>query len=203
MNVIFNAFNYTLGTTILGVYFKVQSFVFMPCFGMNQGLLPILAYNYGANKKQRFVHAFRLAITVAVCIMVVGLILFQTLSGVILGIFPHAFGTPELKAQAVNAFRIISISFIPAAFSIITITMFQSIGRGFNSMLMSILRQIGVLLPVAILICLVLDASKIWWAYPIAEIAVVAVFMPIAIKTINKVFALKATLNDQESNNAA
>ncbi|MBQ9709682.1 MAG: MATE family efflux transporter [Clostridia bacterium] len=203
MNFLFKLFDYAIGTTILGVYFKVQSFVFMPCFGLNQGLLPVLAYNYGANKKDRFMKAFKVALITAVSIMTVGLILFQTLSGTILSVFPHAFGTPEMKMQAVTAFRIISISFIPAAFCIITITMFQSIGYGFNSMLMSILRQLVILLPVAIFICLVFKAGYIWWAYPIAEIAVVAVFIPIAFKTISKVFAIKATISQQENVNAA
>ncbi len=177
--------------TILGVYFKVQSFVFMPCFGLNQGILPILAYNYGANKKPRFVRAYATAVTVALIIMAAGLAVFQFGSGLILGLFRSIAENPDLLAKAIRAFRIISVCFIPAGLSVITITMFQSIGYGFSSMLMSVLRQLVILLPVAYLLCRFASAAYVWWAYPIAEVAVIAVFLPIALATIKKVFIKK------------
>lgn len=189
MNFIMKSFNFESGITILGVYFKVQSFVFMPCFGLNQGLLPILAYNYGANKKDRFVKAYRIAITVALCIMAVGFTLFMTLSGGIISIFKNVAEIPALKEAAVSAFRVFSISFIPAGFCIITITMFQSVGHGIKSMLMSMLRQLVFLIPIALFITAVINPQYIWWAYPIAEVLVASIFMPIAFSTVKKVFA--------------
>ncbi|MBP5307987.1 MAG: MATE family efflux transporter [Clostridia bacterium] len=203
MNGILSFFKSKYGITILGVYFKVQSFVFMPCFGLNQGILPILAYNYGANKKDRFDKTFRIALTVALIIMAVGFVLFQTVSGYILSAFGSISANAEMHAQAVSAFRIISVSFLPAALSVITITMFQSIGRGVSSMLMAVLRQVGVLIPAALVLCVLYGVNAVWWAYPIAEIAVIAVFFPIALKTIAKVFAIKAAFAKKEITDAA
>ncbi len=202
MNIILKAFSYESGITILGVYFKVQSFVFMPCFGLNQGLLPILAYNYGANKKDRFMRGYRIAIITALIIMAVGVLLFMTLSDPILSIFKNVAEIPALKEQTIVAFKIFSLSFIPAAFCIITITMFQSVGRGFSSMLMSMLRQLVFLLPIALFISAVIDVVQIWWAYPIAEVLVAIIFMPIAFRTIRKVFEKKAVNLDKEMANA-
>lgn len=192
LNAVFNAFDSPDNVTILGVYFKVQSFVFMPCFGLNQGILPILAYNYGAVKKDRFVKAYTIALITALTIMVVGLLLFQTTSPLILSAFRSVSENAALLKKTVKAFRIISISFLPAALGIITITAYQSIGRGISSMLMSILRQVGFLLPVALLLCFTAGVDHVWWAYPVAEVAVIAVFFPLAIKTINAVFEQKS-----------
>jgi len=186
-----HSFDYGNGVTILGIYFKVQSFVFMPCFGLNQGILPIIAYNYGANKKPRFVKAFKIAIITALTIMIIGTVLFLTVSDKIIGLFENVAADEVLKAEMVVAFRKICICFIPAAVSIISITMFQSVGYGVRSMIMSILRQLVILIPVALFFCAIGHKNQLWWAYPIAEITVVAVFLPIAIKTIRKVFKEK------------
>ncbi len=191
MNIIFGLFNSEYGVTILGTYFKVQSFIFMPCFGLNQGILPIMAYNYGANDKKRFVKTYKLALIIALCIMAVGVIIFQTLSGVILGAFKSIAENEVMFNECKTAFRIISVCFLPAGLSIITITMFQSVGYGVNSMLMSILRQLVILLPAAVLLCATAGVAHIWWAYPIAEFAVIAVFFPIGLNVIKKVFERK------------
>ena len=203
MNGILRYFKSKYGITVLGVYFKVQSFVFMPCFGLNQGILPILAYNYGANKKDRFDKAFRIALTVAVSIMAIGFVLFQAFSRPILSVFGSIGANEEMLNQAVKAFRVISVSFLPAGLSVITITMFQSIGKGVSSMLLSILRQVGVLLPAAIALSALTGVNNIWWAYPIAEVAVIAVFFPVALSTIKKVFASKAAVRAGEEAHAA
>ena len=203
MNAIMVIFNSEYGITILGVYFKLQSFVFMPCFGLNQGLLPILAYNYGANERGRFVKTYRLGISIALIIMAVGLLLFQTITKYILGAFASVANNAEMLSQAIYAFRVISISFLPAALSIITITMFQSVGKGLNSMIMSVLRQIGVLLPSAYLLSVIFGVEQIWWAYPFSELLVVLIFIPIAIKTVRKVFDDKAALHAEGEQNVA
>jgi len=203
MNGMLRYFRSKYGITILGVYFKVQSFVFMPCFGLNQGILPILAYNYGANKKDRFYKAFRIALTVATVIMAVGFTLFQTVSRYILSVFGSIGANEEMLEKAVSAFRIISVSFLPAGLSVITITMFQSIGKGVSSMFMSILRQVGVLLPAAFLLSLLAGVNLIWWSYPIAEIVVIVIFFPLALKTIKKVFYEKERAVNTEAVNAA
>ena len=203
MNGILRYFRSKYGITILGVYFKVQSFVFMPCFGLNQGILPILAYNYGANKKDRFYKAFRIALTVATVIMAVGFTLFQTVSRYILSVFGSISANEEMLEKAVSAFRIISVSFLPAGLSVITITMFQSIGKGVSSMFMSVLRQVGVLLPAAFLLSLLAGVDLIWWSYPIAEIVVIVIFFPLALKTIKKVFYEKERAVNTEAVNAA
>ena len=174
--------------TILGLYFKVQSFVFMPVFGLNQGIMPILAYNYGANNKERFNKAFSIGIKVALCIMSAGFLLFFFGSELLLKLFN---AEEAMLTEGMYAFKTISLCFIPAAFSILIITMFQSIGHGIKSLIMSLARQLGLLLPLAIILKNQFGLKGVWYAYPIAEIIVLVVFLPIAIKTIIKVFKQK------------
>lgn len=173
------------GVTVLGVYFKIQSFIFMPVFGLTQGALPILGYNYGAKEEHRFRKTFFYAISFALAIMVIGLVLFQTIPGPILGMFDLS-SSLDLGMRAI---RIMSICFIPAALSIVISTMFQAIGHGVKSMLMSLARQLIILIPCAIIIkALTHTDDYVWWSYPIAEIACCAVFIPIALLTIKKIF---------------
>ncbi len=174
--------------SILGAYFKLQSFIFMPVFGLSQGTMPILGYNYGANNKQRFMKTVKLAILSAFCIMTVGLLIFQIFPGTLLQMF-NAKG--EFLTQGISALRTISWCFIPAAFGIILTTMFQSIGRGFTSMMVSVLRQLGFILPVALLLSSLFGIDGVWFAYPIAEISVVVIFIPLAIHAVRKVFLKK------------
>ena len=173
------------GVTILGIYFKVQSFIFMPVFGLTQGALPIMGFNYGAKEKQRFFETFKLSIITSLCIMTAGLLLFQFGSGLITSLFSLG----SITNQAKLAFRIISICFIPAAISIIISTMFQSIGHGYKSMLMSILRQVVFLIPTALILKLITKSdAAVWWSYPVAEILCFSIFAFIAIKTVKNVF---------------
>lgn len=166
MNLILISFSST-ATAVFGVYFKLQSFIFLPVFGMNNGLVPILAYNYGAGQKERFIKALRCGVQYAVAIMFVGLIIFQTIPDVLLGMFDAsdamlAIGTPAL--------RTISYSFVFAGFGIVCGTAFQALGSATYSMMVSIARQLVVLLPAAYLLSLTGKVENVWWSFPIAEL---------------------------------
>lgn len=152
---------------VFGAYFKVQSFIFMPVFGLNNGMIPILAYNYGARHKKRIMDTIKLSVITAICIMMVGLLLFQTSSGTLLKIFD---ATEEVVKIGVPAFRIISLSFIFAGFCIVILSVFQAFGSGFLSLLVSAVRQLVVLLPVAFLLSKLMGLSYVWFAFPVAEI---------------------------------
>lgn len=151
---------------IIGVYFKIQSFVFMPIFGLNNGLIPIVAYNYGAQRRKRIVEAFRFSLTIALSIMVLGTILFWTIPELLLTMFNP---TEETLAAGANAFRIISTSFIFSGVAIVCSGTFQAMGRGFSSLLISAIRQAIVLLPALIALLHLVGAGSIWFAYPAAE----------------------------------
>lgn len=170
--------------TSLSLYFKLQSFVFMPVFGFNQGALPILAYNYGARNKDRYMKTARLYLLTAIGFMFVGMLLFRFKTDLMLSFFEM---NDELKAIAEVTLRTISLSFIPAAISIAITTMFQSFGKGTISMIQSILRQLGFLIPAAYLLSNV-SLEAIWYAYPIAETAVVIIFVPMIIKLYHNSF---------------
>ncbi|MDL2220370.1 MATE family efflux transporter [Eubacteriales bacterium OttesenSCG-928-N14] len=151
--------------SVLGSYYKLNSFIFMPVFGLNQGLMPVMGYNYGAKNRQRLMHALRIGCMVAICIMAVGTLLFWVFPEQLLGIFSP---TPERIAIGVPAFRIISISFVGAAVSIIFSTLFQAIGNGKLSLLVSLLRQVVILLPSAYFLSK-LGVSYVWYAWPLSE----------------------------------
>lgn len=185
MNAILAPYSEGVGVSVLGVYFKIQSFVFMPVFGLTQGLMPILSYNYGSGDKKRFNHALRLGLITAVIIMVLGLALFQFGTPLIMRLF-NAQG--EFLTQGIYALRIISICFIPAAFGIVLTTTVQSLGRGVLSLFMSLLRQIVIILPVALLFAVLWGLNGVWFCYPIAEFIVVMLFLPMALHTVNKKF---------------
>ncbi|MEG1791833.1 MAG: MATE family efflux transporter [Clostridia bacterium] len=174
---------------VLGVYFKLQSFIFMPVFGLNQGSMPILGYNYGANNKSRFRQTILVCFCSALTILSIGLLLFQILPKQMLELFS---ASDEMIDVGVNALRFISLSFIPAAMGIVMINMFQSIGHGFKSMAMSLLRQIIFLLPIAFLLSKVTILKYVWLAFPIAEILTVIIFFPIAVQTIKTAFRKRA-----------
>ena len=166
MNLILISFTST-ATAVFGVYFKLQSFIFMPVFGMNNGLVPILAYNYGAGRRDRFVQALKCGIAYAVGIMVVGVVIFQSIPHVLLGFFE---ASEEMLAIGVPALRTISLCFVMAGFSIICGTSFQALGNAVYSMIISIARQLLVLLPAAYLLSLAGNVDYVWWSFPIAEL---------------------------------
>lgn len=166
MNLILISFTPT-ATAVFGVYFKLQSFIFMPVFGLNNGLVPILAYNYGAGRRDRFTDALKCGILYAVSIMAVGVIIFQTVPQILLGFFE---ASDEMLRIGVPALRIICLSFLPAGFGIVCGTAFQALGNAVYSMLVSIARQLVVLLPAAYLLSLTGEVTSVWWAFPIAEV---------------------------------
>lgn len=166
MNLILIAFSST-ATAVFGVYFKLQSFIFMPVFGLNNGMVPIIAYNYGAGKKSRVVKIIKLSIAYAVGIMFVGLIILQIIPDKLLLMFN---ASETMLAIGVPALRIISTSFLFAGFCIVCGSVFQALGNGVYSMCVSIIRQLLVLLPVAYLLSKLGEIRYVWFAFPIAEI---------------------------------
>jgi putative MATE family efflux protein len=173
---------------VLTLYFKIQNFVFMPVFGLNQGGLPILSYNYGSGDKERYMRTFGLMLRSAFIILLVGLIIFQAFPEGLIRIFTSEESTISIGK---NAFRIISLSFLPAAFGIILTVTFQSISYGHSALLMSFLRQALLLIPSAFLLGKFLGLKYIWLSFPISEFIVAVVFYPIIRKIINEVFARK------------
>lgn len=166
MNQILQGFN-EVATGVFGIYYKLQSLFFMPLFGINNATISILAYNYGARKPKRIVHTLKLATAVAVCIMLVGLAVFQLLPQALLGIFNP---TEEFLAIGVKALRILCLPFPVAAICISLGASFQALGKGSYSTVVSLCRQLIVLLPAAYLLSLTGDVNNVWWSFPIAEV---------------------------------
>ena len=164
---------------VFGAYFKLQSFIFMPIFGLNNGMIPIVAYNYGAKKRGRITGTIKLSVIYAVSIMFLGFLIFQFGGDKLLGLFD---ATDEMLALGVPALRIISIHFLLAGFSIVASSVFQALGNGVFSLVISVARQLGVLLPAAWLLSLTGKVGNVWWAFVIAEFVSVlmcAVFLKV------------------------
>lgn len=169
----------------LNIYFKLQSFVFMPVLGMNQGAMPILSYNFGAKNKERYTDTLKLMLKVAVLIMLSGTLIFSFFPNLILGLFNP---TSELLEIGTLALRVISFHFIFAAVGLVITVLFQSLGYGTISMFMSLFRQLFFLIPLAYLFAKIGGLNQVWWAYACAEAIVMMIFTPIALKTIKKKF---------------
>ncbi len=167
MNKILISFTST-AVAVYGSYFKLQSFIFMPIFGMNNAMIPIVAYNYGARKPERIIKTIKLAVVFAVCIMAVGLVLFQTVPGPMLRLFD---ASANMEAIGVHALRVISIHFLIAGFCIVCMSVFQAFGHGVMSLLVSMLRQLIFLLPAAYILSRIGGLDAVWWCFPIAELA--------------------------------
>ena len=171
MNMILIQFS-EVAVTVLGIYFKLQTFVFMPVFGLNQGALPVMGYNFGAKNRQRLMSAYRVTVLYALSIMVVGTVIFQIFPTQMIGIFAdpnNAQANAELLKLGVPALRIISLSFVFASFCIINSTIFQAIGRGFASLVVSVFRQLIGILPVAFVLAKLFGLPAVWFAFPISE----------------------------------
>ena len=166
MNMILIAYSST-AVAVFGVYFKLQSFVFMPVFGLNNGMVPIIAYNYGAQKPERIHKTIRLGMVYAVAIMLVGLLVFQLIPKELLLMFDASDAMLEIGAPAL---RIMSLAFVFAGIGIVSGSSCQAFGYSVYSMLISIARQIVVLIPAAYLLSLTGVLRSIWFAFPIAEI---------------------------------
>lgn len=165
----------------LGIYYKVQSFIFMPIFGVNNGLVPIIAYNYGAGHRERIYEVIKLSYKVALIFMGLGFLVFQIFPAQLMGFFDPS---PELLSIGVVALRIISFSFIFAAVSIISSGIFQSLGNGILSMIVNLVRQLILIVPLAYLFSRTGVLTYVWLAYPIAEL--IAMFIAVAfMKKVN------------------
>ena len=139
----------------------------MPVFGLNNGMVPIVAYNYGARNKQRLMQTVKLSISTAVCVMLIGLSLFMLIPGQLLGLFN---ASSEMLTIGIPALRIIALSFLFAGYCIVVGSVFQALGNGVYSLIVSVCRQLLVILPAAALLAKVGGLHAVWWAIPIAEL---------------------------------
>lgn len=186
MNKILFVFTPT-ATAVFGAYFKIQSFVFMPIFGLNNGMVPIISYNYGAARPQRVWKTIRLSNITAMAIMVVGFAIFQLFPSTLLELFD---ASETMLAIGVPALRIISVSFLLAGFCIIAGSVFQAIGNPVYSLIVSVCRQMVVLLPVAWLLSRTGRLELVWWSFPIAEVmsfTLSTIFLRRTVKSANEV----------------
>ncbi len=183
MNKILGAFNST-AVAVFSAYFKLESFIFMPVFGLNNGIVPIIAYNYGARKPERISRTVQLGVLYAVAIMAVGVALFWIVPRQLLGIFN---ASAQMLEIGVPALRVISLSFLFAAFGIVTSSVCQALGKGVLSLMVSVLRQLVLILPSAWLLGRFFGLSAVWLAFPFAEIfsfLLSAIFMTYLFRTI-------------------
>ena len=166
MNAILSGFS-TAAYTVFGLYFKLQSFIFMPVFGLTQGLLPIMGYNYGARDRKRLLSALKNGAMIALAVMAAGMFIFMVFPKQLIGIFNPS---EEMLAIGVPALRTICSCFLFAALGIVSSTMFQAMGYGTYSLVISLMRQLVVLVPSAWILARVTEkVSAVWWAFPIAE----------------------------------
>lgn len=168
MNIILGGLNET-AVAVLGVYGRLQSFIFMPVFGLNQGVLPIMGYNYGARNRKRLMETYKKGFFIAFCIMLVGLIIFQLFPYQLLNVF-NSKGSQAMFDIGVPALRTISICFLPAAFGIMSSSIFQAMGHGFYSLWGALLRQLVGILPIAWILASISGLDLVWYSFPLAEI---------------------------------
>lgn len=180
LNLVLGSFG-DVAVRVMGVYYKLQSFVFMPVFGLSQGIMPIVGYNYGAKNRERLMKAIKLGITVAIIYMSLGLLAFQIIPSQLFGLFNSS---EEMVSIGVTAFRIISFIFPMAAISIVYSTSFQGMGKAHISMIVSIIRQLVVLLPCAFIFGKIFGLNGVWFAFVISEIAGLSV----AVVSFRKVY---------------
>lgn len=171
LNQILISFSVT-AVSVFGVYFRLQSFIFMPLFGLNQGALPIMGYNYGAQNKKRLTHALKLTVKTALIIMTIGMLLFELFPEQLLSIFD---ASPEMLRIGKNAMRLLALCFIPAAAGVTLSNFFQALGHGIFSLIMTLTRQLFVILPASWILSRFFAETGVWMAYPIAEVAGFAV----------------------------
>lgn len=167
MNHILIGFSST-ATAVFGVYFKLQSFFFMPLFGMNNGITPIIAYNYGAGQRKRMIKTIKLSLKVAFVMAFIGFAAFELIPGTLLDLFD---ASEDMLFIGKRALKIIGFHYLIAWFCIISGTVFQALGKAVFSMVVSIMRQLVVLIPVAYILAKVGGLDYVWWAFPIAEMA--------------------------------
>ena len=181
-------------TAVFGAYFKLQSFIFMPIFGMNNGMVPIVSYNYGAARPDRMRQAIRLATGAAFCIMLIGTLLFELVPHVLLGFFSPS---EEMLSIGTVALRVIATHFLLASYNIIAMSVFQAIGNPMHSLIVSVCRQLLVLLPVAFLLSLTGRLELVWLAFPAAELMATVLCVIFMRKTLRRADAVMAARGAQ------
>lgn len=174
LNIILISFS-SAAVAVLGIYFKLQSFIFMPIFGLAQGFRPIIGYNFGARNKSRVLEAFKTAIIISISIMLVGTLIFQVFTEQLLSLFDS---NAEMMSIGIKALKIISITFAIAAVGITISTTFQAFGKGMLSLIISFTRQIIILLPAAFILSKLWGLNAIWYSFVISEIISVAIAVP-------------------------
>ena len=182
-NKILNGFSST-AVAVFGVYFKLNSFVFMPVFGLNNGMVPIIAYNYGAHSRERMTKTIKYSVCYAVAIMIIGLAVIQIFPDKLLELFN---ASETMMSMGITALRIISLSFCFAGVCIVFSSVFQALGKGVISMLVSFVRQLVILLPAAYLLSLLGDVNLVWWSFIIAEVITVVFSSFMYMRVYNKI----------------
>ncbi len=185
MNQILIGFTST-ATAVFGAYYKLQSFIFMPVFGLNNGMIPIIAYNYGAGQRKRVIQTIKTSTIVAVCIMLVGFAIMQIFPAQLLSIFN---ASEHMLSIGVIALRLISLSFVFAGYCIVMGSVFQALGNGWYSMITSIVRQLLVLLPIAFVLSLSGNVNLVWLSFPIAELFSVTLSTVFLVKIYKKIIS--------------
>lgn len=183
MNRILIEFSST-ATAVFGVYFKLQSFFFMPVFGLNNGITPIIAYNYGARQRKRMVKTIKVSLATAFCLTFIGFVLFESIPQALLGLFN---ASNDMLKIGVPALRTIGVHYLIAWFCIIAGTVFQALGKAVFSMVVSIMRQLVVLVPAAYLLAKFGGLHMVWWSFPIAEVMSFIVSLTFLIKIWNDI----------------
>ncbi len=184
LNLILIGFSST-AVAVLGVYFKLQSFVFMPVFGLCQGFMPIIGYNYGAKNKERMLESYKIATYIALFFMIAGTIIFKLFPRNLMILFNSS---PEMADIGVSALSKISWCFPLAALGIISSTAFQSMGYGMNSLISSIIRQLVILLPCAYILSKFIQIDGVWYSFIISELISISVILPWLIVTFKREF---------------
>ena len=185
MNRILITFSST-ATAVFGVYFKLQSFFFMPVFGLNNGITPIIAYNYGAKQRKRMIKTIKLSLLVSFCLTFIGFLSFEGIPQVLLGMFN---ASEDMLIIGVPALRIIGIHYLIAWFCIIIGTVFQALGKAVFSMIVSIMRQLVALIPAAYILAKIGGIHAVWWAFPIAELISLAVTLFFFVKIYRSIIS--------------
>ena len=187
MNKLLDGFS-TVATNVFGIYFRLQSFAVMPVVGLNNGMVPIISYNYGARRKDRIMKTIRYSIIFALSITIGCMIIFQVFPEQLLLMFAtEGQSNAELLEMGIPALRIISLNFIFAGFCIVSGSVFQALGNGFLSLVVSVARQLVVLVPAAYILAHFGGVNAVWWAFPLAECMSVVcsgIFLIIAYKKI-------------------
>lgn len=193
MNIILGSFSKT-ATAVFGVYFKLQSFFIMPLMGLNNGIVPIISYNYGARKRSRITKTIKLSMIYAVSFLIVCFTVCQIFPEQLFSIFET---TDEMMKMGISALSTISFHFLIAGFSIIMLSTFQALGNGVYSLIVSSMRQLVALVPAAYLLSLTGEVNNVWWSFPIAEIMSVVCCVFFMRRTYKKIIS-KLPLTEEE-----